>query len=248
MIARANRVAWLERAPVSIRAAFVAAACSIATPASAEVGAAISAFSDYHFHGVSLSDGRPVANLDLSYDSNSGLYAGLSGTVVASRYRGIQPLRLAINGGYAIPVGREVTIDVGVLQTRYSRYSGLPFGRSYTEFYAGIAQKAVTARLSISPSYGGARHWTARGEIGAHKDLGSSLTLNGLLAASWSIGSPGALSYARPVWDGRIALAKRLGSVSLQAAVTARGKTSDFDYPTQRHRRVALIVGVSKAL
>lgn len=219
---------------------------SIATPASAEVGAAISAFSDYRFHGLSLSDGRPVANLDLSYDAKSGFYAGLSGSVVASR--GIRPLRVAVNGGYATLIAPELTIDIGVLQARYSRYSGLPSGRSYTEFYAGIARGAATVRLSISPSYGVNGRWSARGEIGAHKSLGSDLTLNGLLAASWSTGSRSTQAYERPVWDARIGLAKQLGSTALQAVVTARGKAQDLNYPIERHHQVALVVGISKSL
>jgi hypothetical protein len=92
-------------------AAILLAAVAWAGPARAEVGAAASAYSDYRFRGYSLSDSRPVAILDLSYDLPTGLYASASGSVVASRGHGIQPLRLALNGGYATTTWRGVTAD-----------------------------------------------------------------------------------------------------------------------------------------
>ena len=130
-------------------AGILLAAVAFAGPARAEVGAAASAYSDYRFRGYSLSDARPVAILDLSYDLPAGLYASASGSVVASRGHGIQPLRLALNGGYATSPWRGVTADVGVIHARYSRYSGLTVDRAYTEIYAGIAAKMAGARLSL---------------------------------------------------------------------------------------------------
>src|SRR3954451_3801745 len=67
--------------------------------ATAEVGAAISLFNDYRFRGYTLSNGRPGAILDVGYEAPNGIYGAISGSLVASDGHGIQPLRLAINGG-----------------------------------------------------------------------------------------------------------------------------------------------------
>jgi uncharacterized protein (TIGR02001 family) len=217
-----------------------------AGPARAEVGAAVSAYSDYRFRGYSLSDGRPVAILDLSYDLPTGLYASASGSVVASRGHGIQPLRLALNGGYATTAWRGVTADVGIIHARYTRYSGLTADRAYTEMYAGLAAKMAGARLSLSPDYLGYARWTLRGELSGRVDLSPTLGLTGIAGALVPVDERYAGS-SRATWDARLGIAKRIGRVSLQAAVTARGKGGDL-YGARNHRRAALIVGISSPL
>ena len=74
-----------------------------ASPARAQVGAVVSVFSDARFRGISLSDGRPVGILDLSYDAPGGLYGAFSGSVVDTRGEGIRALDVVLNGGYAMP-------------------------------------------------------------------------------------------------------------------------------------------------
>ena len=70
-------------------------------PAVAEVGATVSVFSEARFRAYSLSAGRPVASLDLSYDDPGGLYGGLSATAVMGGEDSFRPLGLVLNGGYA---------------------------------------------------------------------------------------------------------------------------------------------------
>jgi uncharacterized protein (TIGR02001 family) len=122
-------------------------------PAAAQVGAVVSIFSDDRFRGYSLSEARPVGILDLSYDAPNGLYGTLSGSVVASRHDGLQPLRFAINGGYARRLRSGLTLDLGAVHSRYSEYSGIASDRYYTEVYAGVAGKLLGARISLSPDY-----------------------------------------------------------------------------------------------
>jgi len=227
-------------------AAIFLAAVAWAGPARAEVGAAASAYSDYRFRGYSLSDSRPVAILDLSYDLPTGLYASASGSVVASRGHGIQPLRLALNGGYATTAWRGVTADVGVIHARYSRYSGLTVDRAYTEVYAGLAAKMAGARVSLSPDYLGYARWTLRGELSGHVDLSPTLGVTGVAGALVPLDER-YVGATRATWDARLGIAKRIGRVSLQAAVTARGKGGDL-YGARSRRRAALIVGISSPL
>src|SRR5436190_194451 len=73
----------------AISVAPAAAFLLTASPATAQAGVAVSIFSDDRFRGYSLSDGRPVGILDLSYDAANGLYGALSGSVVATRHDGL---------------------------------------------------------------------------------------------------------------------------------------------------------------
>ena len=229
---------------LALGAAILAA---VPVPAAAEVGTVVSAYSDLRYRGISLSDGRPVGILDLSYDASNGLYGALSGSVAATRHEGVKPLGIAVNGGYAKRIGRRLSGDIGIVHSRYSHYSGVASGRTYTEIYAGLSSKFVGTRLSLSPNYVGNAGWTLHGEINGHVDLTPSLYLDGELGALVPLGRYGTHASSRGVWDARVGLAQRVGRVSLHAAFSARGKGADV-YGPPRHRRVALIVGVSSAL
>jgi hypothetical protein len=216
-------------------------------PATAQVGVVLSAYTDQRFRGYSLSDGRPVGILDLSYDAPNGIYAAASGSVVAARDEGLKGLGLSVNAGYARRMGSGLTADFGAVHSRYSHYSGLVGGRSYTEVYAGVAGKLVGARLSVSPNYIGPAHWTMHGEINGHVDLTRTLLLDGSLGVLAPMGSRGYQRGAHPQWDARVGLSQRLGPVTLHAALTARGDAAGV-YVNRRRNRAALVVGISSAL
>lgn len=214
-------------------------------PAFAEFGAVASAYSDYRFRGLTLSDGRPVGILDLSYDVRNGLYGALSGTVVATHHDGLQPLGLTLNAGYATRVRPSLTADFGAVHSRYSHYSGVAAGRSYTEFYAGLAGPFVGTRISVSPDYVGTSRWALHGEVNGHIDLTPRLTIDGAAGALVPIG--GGYKRSRIEWDGRLGLARRFGAISFHAAITGRVNGHEA-YTSRRHRRQALVLGISTAL
>jgi uncharacterized protein (TIGR02001 family) len=226
-----------------------AAACLIFAPseATAQVGIVISAFSDDRFRGYSLSDGHPVGILDLSYDDPSGFYGALSGGVVAGNGDGLAPLKLAVNGGYAKRIRSGLTVDFGAVHSRYSHYSGIASGRSYTEGYVGLAGRFVGARISVSPDYIGGAHWTLHGELNGHVDLSRRWFLDGEVGALIPISSASYQQSSHPQLDARVGIARRFGRVTLHAAMTARGKGPDI-YAGHGHRRAALIIGISSAL
>lgn len=192
-----------------------------------------------------MSEGRPVAILDLSYDAPEGIYAALSGSLVASR-EGLRPLGLAVNGGYARRLRSGVSIDAGIVHSRYSHYSGLGGARSYTEVYAGLTGRVIGARISVSPNYLGAAHWTLHGAVNAHKDLSRRLFLDGEIGALVPVGSRAYAGHLRPEMDLRVGIARKAGPVTLHAAVTGRG--GPYAYAGRSHGRIALVVGISSAL
>lgn len=213
--------------------------------AHAQVGALVSIYNDDRFRGISLSDGRPVGILDISYDAADGLYASGSGRMVATREEGLQVLGFSLNGGYATRLNSSLTGDLGVIHSQYSSYSGLAGGRSYTEVYAGVSGKLIGGRISISPDYLGVSRWTVYAEMNAHYDLSRGTLLEGevgvLTALSARYGRSG-----RPHPDARIGIAQRLGWLTLHADVTTR--SGDYVYAGRGHSRTALAVGISTAL
>lgn len=227
-----------SKLPVALAAATLS---MIATPAAAQVGAAVSLFSDYRFRGFSLSESRPVGILDLSYDAPSGLYAGASGSVVAARGEGLRALGLTVNGGYAKQLKSGLTVDVGSVYAHYSSYSGLGSSSSYAELYAGVRGKIFSSRVSVSPDYFGFGS-TLHGEVTGQFSPARHMQLQA------SVGALAPLGGAYPlVMDGGLRLEWTSGRFSFHGAITTRGGGRRF-YPIRQSARTALIFGLSYAL
>ena len=216
------------------------------SPAKAQIGALVSIYSDDRFRGISVSDGRPVTTLDVSYDAPNGLYAGLSASLVASRDEGLKPLSLVLNGGYAKRLSSGLAADVGIIHSRYSHYSGLSSGRDYSEIYAALTGKVIGARVSLSPNYLGRAGWTFHGEVTTHFDLTQQTVLEGsagLLVPLRQSSYPG--SYVSQL-DARLGIVHRLGPIALHAALTTHSGSSAI-YGGRGHGRTALVIGISSA-
>lgn len=212
-----------------------------ATPATAQVGAAVSIFNDYRFRGFSLSDSRPVGVVDLSYDARNGLYGAASGSVVAARGEELRALGLTVNGGYAKQLKSGLTVDVGAIYARYTSYSGLGSSRSYAELYTGVRGKILSSRISISPDYfgrGSTLHGEVTGQFSPARDLQVQATVGTLVPLGGSY---------RVTTDGRLGLDWTLGRFSLHGAITARGGGRTF-YPVRHSSRTAFIFGLGYAL
>jgi len=212
----------------------------------ADVGAAVSVFSDSRFRGYSLSGGHPVAVVDLSYDDRSGLYASVSGSLVASSNDGIKPLEVQLGGGYARRVS-GVTLDIGAVHSEYSRYGRWVSARSSTELYAGATFRFLSARLAYSPHYfePGAR--TLYGEINANVSPLRKVHLAahaGLLAPLGYRDSSGSKDLQ---YDWRIGVSRDVGRATFHLIGSGGGPGRDY-YRDRGHSRNALIVGVSWAL
>jgi uncharacterized protein (TIGR02001 family) len=205
----------------------------------------VSIVSDNRFRGYSLSDGRPAGILDLSYDDPSGFYGTASASAVASRNHGLQPLGFLLNAGYARRLASGLTVDSGVTHSSYSTYSNRGGNRSYTEVYAGVSGKFVTARIYASPDY--LKHGSLYGELSSSLPLGAKLRLDGhagllvpLRQSSYQE------SYGRD-FDWRIGVTHQSGPLSVQAAWIAVRPGHDL-YRYRYHHRDALILSLTYAL
>jgi uncharacterized protein (TIGR02001 family) len=202
----------------------------------------VSLYSDDRFRGYSLSEGRPVAIVDLSYDAPGGFYGAASVSAVAARGEGPRLLGVQLNAGYAARLSSSLTLDLGITHSAYSHYSGLG-SQSYTEVYGGIVGKNLSARVAVSPDYFG-RGWTAHPEVNGHVSLSSNLDLTGDVGLLVPLGGP---FYSKPVYDARFGLNQRIGPLSLHAAFTSRGASRAI-YRGHHSSRNALVLGVSYAL
>ena len=216
-------------------------------PAAAQVGAAVSIFSDARFRGYSLSAGRPVAIADLSYDDPSGLYGAFSGSAVLGGDDAIEPLGLQLNGGYARRVTPGLTLDLGVIHSEYSRYSSAEFPNSYTEIYAGMTHRFLTARAAFSPHYFADGAKTLYGEVDANVSAGRKLHLTGHLGLLVPLSSGEAIEDFRTQYDWRLGARREFGRTSLHVIATGGGPGRDY-YRDHYRNRTAVTLGLSYAL
>jgi uncharacterized protein (TIGR02001 family) len=241
--ARASRTSFIRSFSIGVLAG---AGLVIAAPASAEVGATVSIFSEATFRAYSLSDGRPVAQLDFAYDDPSGAYGAVSASGVL-RDGGPEPLGLLLNGGYAATLTSGTTLDFGVIHSSYSHYSSSNRSNSYTEIYAGVAHKWLSSRLYLSPHYFAPGAWTLYGEVNGSVSPARKWTLDGHVGMLVPLRTPEPYESSRPEYDWRIGVTRELGPVSLHLTWTD-GVPGDDYYRGREHSRSALIFGASWVL
>lgn len=239
MTAIAARRGWLPLA-VSLAGVLLFSAA----PATAQVGAAVSLFSDDRFRGYSLSDGRPVGIIDLSYDAPDGLYGAISSSGVATRHEGLEPLGLVLNAGYAKALKSGLTLDLGAIHSNFSHYSARASRRSYTEVYAGLSGKLLSGRIYVSPDYLRPGEPSTYGELETSVPLGARWRLTGHAGMLVPLRERSEYRSYSPQFDWRLGIVRELGRLSLQAAWTGTGSRRERD-PYRGRGGNALIVGLS---
>jgi uncharacterized protein (TIGR02001 family) len=218
----------------------------MAAPAAAEVGATASLFSDERFRGYSLSDTRPVAVLDLAYDDPSGFYADASGTVVFQSGHPA-PLGLELNGGYAKRLRSGTSLDFGVTNSIYSRYSGSEAAKSYTEIYAGISRGGLSSRIFFSPHYSESGLWTAYGEVNGSFSPAHKWSLDGHVGMLLPLKTPSGDQRYRAAFDWRLGVTRELGPLSLHLSWN-EGERGRAYYGDRSRSGRAIVVGASWVL
>jgi uncharacterized protein (TIGR02001 family) len=215
-------------------------------PAAADVGASVSLFSEASFRGYSLSEGRPVALLNLSYDDPAGFYAAASGTAVFGSGDAVEPLSLQLNAGYARRLPSDFVLDAGVTHSNYSQYASKG-SSSYTEVYAGLSRKAVSGRISYAPHYFVHGASALYGEVEANMSPAPKLNLNAHVGLLIPLDYSEDLEKPRNQHDWRLGIARQVGRVSLHAFLTGGGPDPDH-YRGHEHSRTNLVLGISAPL
>jgi uncharacterized protein (TIGR02001 family) len=224
-------------------AALALVVASLASPpALAEVGGGVSVFTEERFRGQSVSDGHPVASLDLSYDDASGFY--LAGSASVTVHGGSpEPVSVWANLGYARNAAPGLVADFGVIHARYTRYAATNYqGRHYTEAYAGVVAGAWSTHVHYSPDYLGAGS-TFYADIDATVRPAPAWQLTAHAGLLLHVDGAGA-NYGEAVrYDLRVAAARRIGAIDLQLAWSGGGPGSEV--PEVRHDRGAIVAGAS---
>ncbi|KKW90749.1 TorF family putative porin [Sphingobium chungbukense] len=195
----------------------------LAGPATAQLGGSLTLSSQARLRGQPIGDHRPVAELELVHDAAGGFYIGGSATLVATRDEGVKPLSFRQYAGFARHLSPATAIDVGMVHSGYTSYSGIAGGGSYTEAYVGMTGRHLSGRLYFSPGYFRKDEPTLYAELNGDLDL----------APDWSlVAHAGRLTHLkahadrgdRDATDWRIGLRRHLGPVDLDAAWTGHAQ------------------------
>ncbi len=217
-----------------------------ATPAAAQLAGSVSIQSDDRFRGRSLSEGRPVATLDLSYDMAAGFYLGGAVTAVATRHDGVRVLGFQENAGYAWKTAAGPVIDLGVANANYTEYFSGGTSADYTELYAGLITGPIASHIHFSPNY--FRHGvsTVYLETDGAARIAPRWRLNGHVGLLVQTGGPLAAMSRRSHYDWRVGIAHQIGRFNLQASWSGGGPDRDY-YASDTHSRDAFVFGLTCA-
>jgi len=213
----------------------VAVAALFVHVAAAQVSGTVGVVSDYRYRGVSFSDDKPAAQLGLTYDDASGLYAGLFASTVrfdAPPSRGAQTI---VYAGYSHRTASGVAFEAGADCGTF--FLGRHY--NYPEVYVGVAADNVSARLYYASRYYFGDGDTFYAEVNGTMPVGDRVRL---FAHAGALRSESSNAYASSgvVFDGRAGVAVGFDAVSVQLAWV--GVSSNGAYPiagtTRRHTGV----------
>ena len=198
--------------------------------------------SDYVVRGASVTQNRPTAGLDLSYDFPSGVYLSGSTLGAVPAHGDLGFVGLIGDIGYAKRLNLDLSIDGGVTRTEYIYVGQYGYSRGYTEIYGGLSSRHLSGRLYFSPDYyrSGAR--TLYGELSGNIGFVAGIRLNAHLGALEYLEQPAGLPPARPQYDWLVGASRQLGAFDLRLAVSGGGPSQPFLY-YQPHAKTQVVVG-----
>lgn len=205
--------------------------------ACAEIAASASITSNYLFRGISLSDDRPGAQLNLGYDNPSGWYAGTQ--VADVRLYGYRhSAQLLAYGGYARHGPLGLSWDIGAGQTVFSRHHAY----DYREWFVGVADQSWEARVYYSPGYFGYAGKTLYSEINASRPLVDPLRLIAHIGMLRSL-THSATQYEteRSQFDSRLGVAADIRQWNLALVWAAVSRTAFYPVDDAPRRRNWLV-------
>lgn len=236
---------WRSPHGRAIAPAILIAALS-ASPAAAQVGASVSVSSEEWLRGDPVSNGDPVARLDLTYDDDSGVYVGGSATAVATPRANARLLGFRSYLGIARRTRSGLIIDAGIADTRYSQYASFGHSAGYTEAYVGVANRHFSGRLSYSPGYLQKERSTLYAEIDVVVEPKANWRFSAHVGALTQIGGVKTPGPYRSSFDWRLGAGTRAGKFDLELALTGTGADSSRSGSTEQQRH-ALILGATYA-
>lgn len=218
-----------------VLAALAAACCG---PAAAQVAGKLSVQSDYQVRGYSVSKGRPVGILDLSYDDPSGFY--VSGSAFGALPDDDNPGLLGLIGavGYAKRLNTMLSIDGGVTRSEYIGVGPGGYRAGYAEIYAGLSTSHLSAHLSYSPDYFRPGVKTLYSDLEGNIGTVADIRLNAHVGMLFFVDMPG----AGVQHDWRIGASRQFNAIDVHLTLSGGGPSPDT-YDGKVHSKTELIVG-----
>ena len=216
-----------------------------AAPACAEIGATLTFASQDRFRGYSVSDGYPATTLSLSYDDAAGPYVEGSVMVAGNPSDGVERSRFEANAGYALRLKDGPTLDAGIVHAEYTGYRIYGAQAVFTEVYAGLITKHVSAHAHYSPNY------FQRGVTTFYTDLDGSIPLTPHIRLAAHYGMLFQLSGNREQagttsQDWRVGVAADVKPLSFELALASGSDKRSF-YGVVRKGGTALLFSVTAA-
>lgn len=169
---RAAVAALLLLAPVSATQAQVSGTVALAT--------------DDRFRGASVSDGDPVAQAEIDYDTSRGAYLGAAAAFRLGSEVG-QLVNLSGSAGYALRVSPALSLDAGVTYSHYSEYGEDGRDAGYAELYLGAQARHLSAYLRYSPDYFGRSDKTIYAEVASSAQPAQGWLVSGHAGLLWRV-------------------------------------------------------------
>jgi uncharacterized protein (TIGR02001 family) len=212
-----------------LRGAVALWALLCAFDACAQVSGSFALVSDYRVRGISLSDGRPTAQLSIAYDRPDGWYMGAFASRVRFRPRSDDETQLLTYLGYARRSDGGLSWELGA---EYAAFTGR-FDYDYPEFYVGLASDRLGGRIYYARHYYGSDAPLAYVELNGAHELSDRLRLLAHLGWSRRSGS-GRTIYGtdRHRFDARVGIGAVLEGFDLQLTwVTTDGSDAYTPIP-----------------
>ena len=199
------------------------AATVTGSPSIAQVGGAVTIDSDYRFRARSLSNGRPVATLALSYDDRSGTYAGVAATAILSGSKAGGLVSQQIYLGYARRTASSVNIDVGATAYRYTSLYSARRRELFGEFYVGASAADISAYVRFSPDYYGQGGPVVYLDIATNKEIAQDIGLFARVGFLQRLSRRPTLGRRPSRQDVEAGIAREFGRLTVKARLVVGG-------------------------
>ena len=201
---------------------------------------------DYRLRGYTLSKGRPVATLDLSYDHPSGIYIGVSAIGVLAKDDGPRPLGIQESIGFARRLKSGLTVDAGLINANYTDYALASHARGYNEVYVGLLGSGLSSHIFFSPNYLGDGIRSVYGEVNGVVRPADHWRLNWHLGVQDLRGGQPGSRWSQTDADLRFSVTREFGATQAQITVSHGGRGPRKTYE-RSYGRSALVVTLTQA-
>jgi hypothetical protein len=165
---------------------------------------------------------------------------------VATRRDGLQWLGETVLVGYARRFGTGASWDVGASNSVVADYAGGARRIDYSEVYAGVSMKGLSAHLYYSPSWLGTGAQTLYAEVNGAVSPARDWRLFAHAGVLASLGGANVVNSGYTRYDARAGVARDFGALELSLSATTT--TPGVEFPEgHAQSRTALVLGAANA-